>query len=83
MAMIDGDTVEQTPSEVDSQHADMTAGFQQIGLDDNVTTPTPPKNVSRQLFTRKFAKFLDNFTIDCIDIRAKHTTNTLGVAAQV
>lgn len=48
MAIIDGDLnpPEQNPSEIDSQHSDMASGMQQMNLDDNVTTPTPPRSVS-------------------------------------
>lgn len=44
MSMIEGDNYEQAPSDVDSQHNDMTANLQQMNLDDNITTPTQPKN---------------------------------------
>lgn len=50
MAMIDGEAFEQASSEVDSQHNDAAASFQQITLEDSITTPTPPKGNVRLIF---------------------------------
>lgn len=54
MAMIDGESFEQTPSDVDSQQTDVAAGFHQMTLDDNITTPTPPKGNVRLNFLFNF-----------------------------
>lgn len=57
MAMIDGDAFEQAQSEVDSQHTDATANFQQMSLEDSITTPTPPKGNVRLIL---FEIFIEN-----------------------